>query len=215
VTHGPDLDVAPLTAGSFDAFAALFAEAPSACACRWWHFTETKNAWLDRCAHRPEENVAEARAAVLAGDPSADGLLATARDARPGEAALGWMKLTPRSVVSKLRSLPVYRTLDLGPEDTTFAIGCFLVHPRARHTGVARALLAAAEPYARSRGARALEGYPRRSPPPLYDEEVWQGPEVLFREAGFQVVHDIGPYPGRARYRSVSRVPKGALEHLL
>ncbi len=189
------VDVAPLAPESFDAFVGLFAEVPSSCGCRWWHFTGTKNEWLDRCAHRPEDNIEEARAAVLARDPSASGLLARARDARPSDAALGWMKLTPRALVPKLRRLPVYRSLDLGPEDTTFAIGCLLVHPKARHAGVARALLASAEPYARSRGALALEGYPRRSSEPLYDEEVWQGPERLFHEAGFVVVHDVAPYP--------------------
>lgn len=190
-----DVDVAPLTAESFPAFVGLFAEAPSSCGCRFWHFAGNKNEWLDRCAHRPEENLEEARAAVLAQDPSGDGLLARARDARPGDAALGWMKVTPRAAVPKLRRLPVYRSLDLGPEETTFAIGCLLVHPSARHRGVARALLAAAGPYARSRGALALEGYPRRSTEPLYDEEVWQGPERLFLEAGFEAVHDVGPYP--------------------
>ena len=44
-------------------------------------------------------------------------------------------------------------------------------------------------------GARVLEGYPRRSEAPLYDEEAWQGPERIFQDLGFTAVHDQGPYP--------------------
>jgi GNAT superfamily N-acetyltransferase len=194
----PGIVVSPLSPSNFPAFEALFAATSTACFCRYWHFAGNKNAWLERCAHAPAENLAEHRAAVAAGpevDPTGEGLLARARDAAPGDAALGWMKLVRRSAVQKLRSLPVYRGLDLGPEDMTYAVGCFLVNGAARRTGIARALLRAAEPYARSRGARAIEGYPRRSPEPLHDEEVWQGPEAMFVEAGWAVVHDVAPYP--------------------
>lgn len=187
--------VVPLSAGTFGAFEALFADASSTCACRYWHFTGNKNAWLDRCAHAPEENMAEQRRAASEGDPTAEGLVALDEGAPANAPALGWMKLTRRSAVPKLRALPVYRGLDLGPEDTTYAIGCFLVAPAARRTGVARALLAAAEDHARAAGARAIEGYPRRSAEPLHDEEVWQGPEALFVGAGWDVVHDVAPYP--------------------
>lgn len=189
------IEVAPLTLATFSAFEALFEAAASPCACRYWHFEGNKNAWLDRCAHDRGANFAEQRAALEAGHPSAEGLLARDAAAGPEEAALGWMKLTARAALPKMRSLPVYRGLDLGPEDTTWAVGCFLVHPAARGRGVARALLGAAEAHARSRGARAIEGYPRRSAEPIHDEEVWQGPERLFVEAGFTVVHDVAPYP--------------------
>ena len=116
---------------------------------------------------------------------------------------VGWMKLSARAVVPKLRALPVYRSLDLGPEDTTLSIGCLLVDPRARRRGVARALVTGAETHARARGARAIEAYPRRSSEPLHDEEAWQGPEQLFRELGFAPVVDLAPYPV---YRKVLEV---------
>jgi GNAT superfamily N-acetyltransferase len=171
---------------------ALFERCHSPCYCRYWHFTGNKNEWLDRCAHRPEENAAELGAALRSGDPSASGLVA--REPGSGE-IVGWMKLTMRAAVPKLRSLPVYRSLPLGPEDTTFVIGCFLVDPRFRKRGVARALVAAAPGFARTRGAAAVEAYPRRSPEPLHDEEAWQGPERLFIELGWSCVHDVAPYP--------------------
>ena len=168
----------------------LFDASSSTCFCRYWHFTGTKNDWLDRCANRPDENAAELEHDVRAGAVAAQGLVALA-----GGAAVGWMKLTPRDAVPKLRALPVYRSLDLGDGATTFSIGCFLVHPDHRRTGVAQALIGASDTFARLWGARAIEAYPRRSSEPLHAEEAWQGPEQLFLAAGFLPVVDVGPYP--------------------
>lgn len=184
------LRVAPLAPAHLDAVKAFFEGVPSACFCRYWHFEGNKNAWLERCAHAPDDNYAELASGVIAGDPASRALVAF-RDTH----MVGWMKLTARATVPKLRGQPVYRGLDLGPEDTTFAIGCLLVDPAHRKSGVARALVAEAAHWAKAWGGRAVEAYPRRSTDPLYDEEIWQGPEALFRDLGFSPVHDVGPYP--------------------
>jgi GNAT superfamily N-acetyltransferase len=178
------VEVRPLDASNIDALAELFRASHSSCFCRYWHFNGNKNEWLERCAFRPEENEAELRASV--GSPQ--GLVALV-----GEQAVGWLKLTPRAAVPKLRALPVYRSLDLGDEHTTYSIGCLLVHPTFRRQGVARALVDAAPAAAESWGALAVEAYPRRATHPLSDEEAWQGPERVF--AAFEVVHEEGPYP--------------------
>jgi GNAT superfamily N-acetyltransferase len=170
---------------------ALFEASHNTCFCRYWHFGGTKNDWLDRCANRPEENAEELERAVRAGDPGARGLIAL----DDAGTAVGWMKLTPRSAVPKLRALPVYRNNDLGDEATTYSIGCFVVRPDVRGRGVARALVEAAPRFARAWGARAVEGYPRRSTEPLHAEEAWQGPEKVFVENGFEATIDTGPYP--------------------
>jgi GNAT superfamily N-acetyltransferase len=183
--------VEALTAAHLPRLRALFEASHSACFCRYWHFTGTKNDWLDRCAHRPEENAAELEGAVHSGDPSGRGLVAIDETG----AIVGWMKLTVRDAVPKLRALPVYRNLDLGDGATTFSIGCLLVRPDARERGVARALVEAAPRFAREWGARAIEAYPRRSAEPLHAEEAWQGPERVFVEAGFEPVVDVSPYP--------------------
>ena len=170
---------------------ALFEAASSSCFCRYWHFEGTKNEWLDRCAHRAEENRAELDAAVRERREDGEGVVAVASDGT----VVGWMKLVRRSAIPKLRRLPVYRSLDLGDEDATLAIGCFLVHPAHRRAGVARALIAGGEAIARERGASAIEAYPRRSTSPLYDEEAWQGPESAFVASGFEHVAGDPPYP--------------------
>jgi GNAT superfamily N-acetyltransferase len=171
---------------------ALFDACASTCFCRYWHFTGTKNEWLERCALRPEENASELERALASGpDETARGLVAVTGD---GD-VVGWMKLTARAALPKLRALPVYRALDLGREETTFGVGCVLVDPRHRRRGVARALVEAAPERARAWGARAIEAYPRRSHDALHDEEAWQGPERIFVALGWEVVHDVAPYP--------------------
>jgi GNAT superfamily N-acetyltransferase len=192
--------VAPFSAEHIEGFRALFEASSSSCFCRYWHFTGTKNDWLDRCANRPEENLAEQAAAVRRGDDSARGLVAIDRD-RQG-AVVGWMKLAPRASVPKLTSLPVYRGLPF--EEGTWTIGCFLIHPAARRAGVARALVVAAEDQVRTWGGRVIEAHPRRSTEPLHDEEAWQGPERLFVDLGYTAIHDVAPYPV---YRKVVVVP--------
>jgi len=185
------IHVEPFAPAHVAGFAKLFEASSSSCFCRYWHFTGVKNEWLDRCANRPEENLAEQADAVAHGDASARGLVAIDRDR---DAVIGWMKLT---------SLPVYRHLAFEPG--TWTIGCFLVDPAERHRGVARALVAGAEPYVSASGGRLIEAHPRRSSTPLHDEEAWQGPERLFVELGYAVIHDIAPYPV---YRKVVVPPK-------
>jgi GNAT superfamily N-acetyltransferase len=185
------IDVEPFAPAHLEGFAKLFEAASSPCFCRYWHFTGTKNEWLERCAFRPEENLAEQAAAVTRGDVTARGLVAIDRD--EGDAIVGWMKLAPRDAMPKLTSLPVYKALPYEP--STWSIGCFQVHPNARRRGVARMLVAAALTHVGTWGGRFLEAHPRRASEPLHDEEAWQGPERIFVELGFTPVHDVGPYP--------------------
>src|SRR5690606_17638188 len=132
---------------------------------------------------------AELGDAVTGGREDGQGIVAIGDD----ESIVGWMKLTRRSAVPKLRRLSVYRSLDLGDDATTFSIGCFIVHPSHRKSGVARALVEGGVRIARELGADAIEGYPRRSTSPLHDEEAFQGPERVFVAAGFEHVAGEAP----------------------
>jgi GNAT superfamily N-acetyltransferase len=184
------MKIAPLDASHVGAFEGLFRASGSACFCRYWHFAGDKNAWLERCATDEDTSLGEQKDAVLRGADEARGLLAL-----EGPVALGWMKLTPRAAVQKLRSLPVYRALDLGPDAGVFAIGCFLVHPEHRSRGVARALVAAADAHVRAWGGHAIEAYPRRTNEPMHPEQAMQGPLATFLAAGYVEVAGEGPYP--------------------
>ncbi len=189
--------VEPLSAENAPAWAALFASGSCSCYCRYWHFSGTRNEWLARSVHEPHENRDEQLAAVHAGAPEAGGLVAL-----DGDVALGWMKLVPRASIPKLTSQGAYRSLALDADPGVLSIGCFFVHPAHRRRGVARALLLAAEPYARSLpGMRVhtLEGYPHHVSHSLHDEEAFMGPEALFLACGYvrwlPAVEVASPYP--------------------
>lgn len=188
-----ELTVEPLRPEHADRLARLFAEDASACYCRYWHFGGDKNAWLERCALRPDENEAELREALAAGLDEACGVVAVLGDAR----IVGWMKVAPVAAVTKLYDQRLYRGLPVLGGDRTgvFAIGCALVHPDFRRRGVARALVAGAVRFAPAWGARVLEAFPRRAPEGAHDADLWMGPEAAFLANGFRVVHEIGPYP--------------------
>lgn len=183
--------VEPLGAAHLDGFRALFGAAGSGCFCRYWHFAGDKNAWLARSAHAPEENLRDQVDAVVGARDDGMGLVALEDDR-----VVGWMKLTPRRALGKLKALPVYRAAALGDDEGVFSVACFLVHPAHRGRGIARALLAAAPSFVRARGGRVLEAYPRAGADALGEHEVWQGPLPLFESEGF-ARHDAPhpPYP--------------------
>jgi GNAT superfamily N-acetyltransferase len=183
------ITVEPFGEATTSALAALFDRCGCACYCRYFHFSGTKNEWLDRLAHRPHEGRDELAAAAARDEVT--GLVA--RDAQ-GQ-LVGWAKVTPLASVPKLRNQGAYRPLDLGDEATTWVVGCLLVAPEARKSGVGRALVAHAPGYARARGASRLLGMPRRAALPLYDEEAFAGPERVYADEGFRVVHDSPAYP--------------------
>jgi len=171
--------------------ASLFERADVRCYCRYWHFEGSTNGWLDRSAHAPEQSRGEMIDALATRSDEMSGVVALSRGA-----AVGWLKLAPASAVPKLYDRRPYHRLPCfqGPRDGVFVVGCLLVDPSERRRGVARALLDGAIELAERRGARAIEAFPRRAEG-TRDEDVWMGPFSLFASAGFEIVHDFGPYP--------------------
>lgn len=182
------------TSAHFDRLSTLFDASSCGCHCRYWHFAGTKNDWLARLAMSPDENKNELSAALEAQDDTARGLVAIASTLE-NKPIVGWMKLTPRAAVPKLRKLPTYRSLDIGDDANVFSIGCFLVHPDHRKSGVARALVDAAPEIVRAWGGKSIEAYPHVVDRPMYDEEAWMGPAEIFKRAGFENVAGELPYP--------------------
>ncbi|WP_336640078.1 GNAT family N-acetyltransferase [Microbacterium sp. USHLN272] len=78
-----------------------------------------------------------------------------------GEAA-GWIRIGPRTVQRRLEHT---RAIDAATEepfddDSVWAVTCFVVRREHRGQGLNGALLRAAVDYARTAGARLIEGYP-------------------------------------------------------
>jgi GNAT superfamily N-acetyltransferase len=171
---------------------ALFEAAGSPCYCRFWHFSGSNNAWLERAASAPSDNQAELSAALSLGHDEARGVVATSRDE-----LIGWLKVAPAAVMQKAYDRRLYRGLPCfaGDRAGVFLIGCVLVHPDHRRQGVATRLVEGAVRIAPSWGARALEALPRRPREPVSDEELWTGPMSAFEKNGFVEVHAFEPYP--------------------
>lgn len=185
----------PHTAGLL----ALFEGAGSGCYCNYWHFAGDKNAWLERCYVKPEENRA-ALAERLRG-PELCGVVALDE----GGDVRGWLKVTRAAQLTRLYEQRVYRSLpcfqaEPGARDDVYTVACAYVAEAERGRGVAKALLDCAVTVAREAGASALEAFPRgvresEDAERLRADEVWMGPEALFLARGFAPVSDFRPYP--------------------
>jgi len=188
------IEVRPLTAGTWDALAALFREGgdPRWCWCQHWRLRSKDMA----AAKVPQ---LRARLRALAESPEPPGLVAF-----DGDRAVGWVSLGPRTDFERIVRSRVIPTIDDRP---VWSIVCFAVSESARGTGVARMLLAAAIEHARGRGATALEAYPIRLPgdEPVHPEAAFTGTLPMFERAGFSVVADRASDPSSDRQRVVVR----------
>jgi GNAT superfamily N-acetyltransferase len=177
---------------------ALFEAAGSGCFCNYWHFQGDKNAWLERCYVKPEDNRAALVARLAA--PELCGVVASSESG-----VCGWLKVTRATELSRLYEQRVYRNLPYfqgpgGAREDVYAVACMYVAEAERGLGIARSLLARAIVAARDAGGRALEAFPRGESGAiggdrLRADAVWMGPEALFQQAGFEPVSDFRPYP--------------------
>ena len=133
------------------------------------------------------------------GDPDAPtcGLVAF----REGEPA-GWCAVGPRSDLNGLKrvfTVP-WKGRDENPDDPAiWAITCLCIRKGFRRRGIASALILVAVEYARTQGARALEGYPITRTD-VINQELHVGTVRMFAEAGFSQVS--APTPSRRVMRT-------------
>ena len=101
--------------------------------------------------------------------------------------AVGWVSLGPREGYAKLARSPVMRPVDATP---VWSIVCFFVDAKARHRGIAEAMLEGALEWAKRQGATLIEAYPCDKPDGAVDDFMWFGAKPMFDRAGFvEVAH--------------------------
>ena len=102
-------------------------------------------------------------------------------DGRP----IGWISLGPRDDYARLARSPVMKPVDDKP---VWSIICFFVDAKARHRGVAEAMLEGAMRWARAQGVTLLEAYPCDQAMRGRDGPTWFGAKAMFDRAGFAEV---------------------------
>jgi GNAT superfamily N-acetyltransferase len=99
---------------------------------------------------------------------------------------VGWVSLAPREAYERLEASKVLARLDDRP---VWSIVCFVVSRRARGSGIASALLAAAIEHAHEHGATTLEAYPADTTAGRVPAaNAYHGTLSMFERAGFSVV---------------------------
>ena len=110
-----------------------------------------------------------------------------------GREPVGWVAVEPRTEYPRLLGLPTVwkgRPGEDKQDDGVWSVTCFVVRPGYRRRGLSYSLAAAAVPYAKANGARALEGYAMRTQPgkEITWGELHVGAVQVFAEAGFTEV---------------------------
>jgi GNAT superfamily N-acetyltransferase len=155
------------------------------CQCQW--FKVPASEWR---ALSPEDRAAQLRAQTECGYPDADtttGLIAYLDDE-----PVGWCAIEPRTEYPRLLGsrIPWSGRDESKNDESVWAVTCFVTRTGYRRRGVSKALAAAAVDFARTRGARAIEGYPI-APKPGQEfswGELYVGSRSMFVSAGFREI---------------------------
>jgi len=105
---------------------------------------------------------------------------------------VGWCSVEPRTAFPYIPDTRIAwrKRGEDKDDDSIWAVACFVTRTEFRHSGVMRALAAAAVGFARERGARALEGYAMITEPgkEITWGELHVGSRSVFAAAGFREV---------------------------
>lgn len=196
--NGAAISVAPANTASWDELRTIFGTRgdPASCQCQWFKVRDRD--WDSVPVGERAERLREQSGCGKPGAESTSGLVAYLG----GEPA-GWCAVEPRTAYVRLLRARIPwagRAEDKG-DDGVWAVTCFVTRTGFRRRGVSRALAHAAVEFARSRGARAVEGYPIIARPGQEFSwgELYVGSRSIFADAGFTEVSR--PTPGRAVMR--------------
>lgn len=166
----------PLTSDRWSDFEKLFGPrgACGGCWCMYWRLSRPQ--FEDQHGELNRRNM---KALVDSG--IIPGILAYA-----GEEPIGWCSIAPREEFPTLARSRILKPVD---DQTVWSVVCFFVARGQRKKGLTVQLLRAAIEFARSKGAKVIEGYPveskdGKSP----DVFVYTGLSSAFKKAGFTEV---------------------------
>ncbi|MBN1163406.1 MAG: GNAT family N-acetyltransferase [Candidatus Krumholzibacteriota bacterium] len=176
------LEFHPLTMKHWKDFVSLFGPrgACGGCWCMFWRLSGKEFE-----ARKGEGNKKAMRTLVNSGE--VPGILAFHQGR-----AVGWCALAPRGSYPTLSRSRILKPVDERP---CWSVSCFFIDKAYRRKGVSTRLLEAAVAYARSRGARLVEGYPVEPRPgkeavPVF---AYTGLSRAFIRAGFKEVARRSP----------------------
>jgi GNAT superfamily N-acetyltransferase len=184
-----ELTIVPANQASAADLTAIFdTSASRMCGCQW--FKLPGRSW-DRMSD--DQRRARLREQTNCGHPeatSSSGLVAYLAD---GRIPVGWVAVEPRIAYPRLRGLPTVwkgRPGEDKDDEGIWSVSCFVVRKGYRRRGITYALAAATIPYAKARGARALEGYAMRTVPgkQITWGELYVGAYQVFADVGFTEV---------------------------
>ena len=177
--------VVPANEASWDDLQAVLGRGdPLKCQCQRYKIGPadwTPEPWEERAAALQEQTQCG-----VAGASRTSGLVAYL-----GADPVGWCAVEPRTAFVRLLTgrspVPWKGRAEDKADGTVWAVTCFVTRKGFRNRGVSAALTAASVDFARSRGARALEGYPMRTLPgqEITWGELHVGSRNSFADAGF------------------------------
>ena len=165
-------DFFPATADRWTDLETLFGSrgACGGCWCMTWRLPRAE---FNR--NKGEANRQALRELVRRGP--APGVLAYA-DGKP----VGWCAVAPREVYPALERSRILKPVDHQP---VWSISCLFVEKSYRRQGLSAQIIQAAAEFAKTQGAKIVEGYPQVVAGDLPAAFVWTGLEQSFLKAGF------------------------------
>jgi GNAT superfamily N-acetyltransferase len=181
-----DVKIRPLTPRYWKEFEALFGPRGACAGCWCMEPRQTRAEWE---RYKGSQNRQKMRRLVHQGKRP-PGLLAFV-----GRTPVGWISIEPREVFSKLARSRVLAPVD---DKEVWSIVCFFVAREFRGQGVSVTLIEGAVDYARSKGARIVEGYPVGYPvepkkTPMAPVFAFTGLASAYRRARFKEVARRSP----------------------
>lgn len=170
-----ELKILPATPSRWTAIETLFGDrgACGGCWCMFWRVPRKRYE-----ADKGDRNKRAFRRLVQSGNQP--GIIAYVRNE-----PIGWCAVASREQYIGLERSRILKPID---EEPVWSVSCLFVRKDYRRQGIASKLLGGAVKFARSKGAKIVEGYPVDTSTNMADAFLWHGTASAFLAAGFKEV---------------------------